>query len=625
MATPNWYDNPNPVVLGYGDDGQGNLTPDYGDIFKYLRGSSDPEAGTSTPDNQAAMDAFKNLSVLPNLTNMRRDPLTNHWIGELNGQQVNWGMPGANAEEWSPTGDGQARAMSTQGDTRFAQIAGRTEDGRLVFGSPIKSQAPPAATRNSFYEFLGDVAPSFLAAFAGPQIAGALGSAIPGLSSGAAAAGTGAILGGGSAALRGGDIGRGALMGGATAAIGNGLFGASGGNALAGNDLSALDYPTLTGAEAQAYGAPITNSVSNYGPMNTDYRQAVAGTSSSYADGLGTGLKTTGFDPANLGITNPNPATDLGAGLNAGGSAGLAGMGGGVGLTGGTLGIGAGGNNVLPGFDISKPETWGGTIPGGMAVDAAATGTGMGSTVWGDILKGVGTAATTVGSGIAKAFDSNPLGTIAGGIGIAGSLFGDKGLLTGDSKSAADAATDAADMADPFRSYRAGYAEQLSKLMANPSLAMGTPGYQFARLAGQQGLERAGAKLGQNDSGNRAIALNNYNQNYALSSLDNQIKTLAGLSGATQNPANASSAYLAAQNAQAASDQNMWKSLGQGLGALGTGIQGLRGPAPSPASPTLSYSDQLAMLFNNQNRQAPSGFNGFSGIPTLGDFTEGWV
>ena len=554
MATPNWYDNPNPVVLGYGDDGQGNLTPDYGDIFKYLRGSSDPETGSVTPDNQAAMDAFKNLPVLPNLTNIDNTKRT----GMLNGQQVQYGMPGANAEEFSPTGDGLARAMSTQGDTRFAQIAGRTEDGKLVFSSPIRSQAPPAATRNSFYEFLGDIAPSFLAAFAGPQIAGALGSA--GLSSGAAAAGTGAILGGGSAALTGGDIGRGALMGGATAAIGNQLFGASGGNALASRD-PFLGESSLFGDEfaGDMYAADLGDTMSDVSYDNPE----------------------TTFDPnsINADIYNTPPPS-------------------------GSV------NNVLSGFDPARPETWGGTIPGGMAVDAAATGTGMGSTVWGDILKGVGTAATTIGSGIgtaagaigsgiAKAFDSNPLGTIAGGIGIAGSLFGDKGLLTGDSKKVADAAAEAATMADPFRSYRAGYAEQLSKLMANPSLAMGTPGYQFARLAGQQGLERAGAKLGQNDSGNRAIALNNYNQNYALNSYDNQIKTLAGLSGATQNPANASSAYLAAQNAQAASDQNMWKSLGQGLGALGAGVQGLRGPAPSVASPTLSYSDQLAMLYNN--------------------------
>ena len=220
VNAPNWYDNPNPVVLGYGDDGQGNLTPDYGDIFKYLRGSSDPETGSVTPDNQAAMDAFKNLPVLPNLTNIDPSKRT----GMLNGRQVQWGMPGANAEEWSPGGDGLARAMSTQGDTRLAQIAGRTEDGKLVFSSPIQSQPPPRATSGSFMDFLKDIAPSALIPFAGP-LAGALGSA--GLSAGAAAAGSGAILGGGGAALTGGDIGRGALMGGATAAIGNGIFGGS--------------------------------------------------------------------------------------------------------------------------------------------------------------------------------------------------------------------------------------------------------------------------------------------------------------------------------------------------------------------------------------------------------------
>ena len=173
VNAPNWYDNPNPVVLGYGDDGEGNLTPDYGDIFKYLRGSSDPETGAVTPDNQAAMDAFKNLPVLPNLTNIDNTKRT----GMLNGQQVQYGMPGANAEEWSPAGDGLARAMSTQGDTRFAQIAGRTEDGKLVFSSPIRSQPPPRASKSgfidSFMEFL-PMAATFAGGISGLQGLGAL-------------------------------------------------------------------------------------------------------------------------------------------------------------------------------------------------------------------------------------------------------------------------------------------------------------------------------------------------------------------------------------------------------------------------------------------------------------------
>ena len=133
-------------------------------------------------------------------------------------------------------------------------------------------------------------------------------------------------------------------------------------------------------------------------------------------------------------------------------------------------------------------------------------------------------------------------------------------------------------------------------------------------------MGRVGAKAGQNFSGNQAIVLNNYNQNYALGSYNDQIKTLAGLTGANQNPANASSAYLNAQQQQMAADQNMWKSLSQGVG----GIQGLVGPAQNKASPGMNFSsDQMAAILNAARGGSTPTLGGYNPYTTpITDFTD---
>ena len=51
-------------------------------------------------------------------------------------------------------------------------------------------------------------------------------------------------------------------------------------------------------------------------------------------------------------------------------------------------------------------------------------------------------------------------------------------------------------MADPFASSRQQYIDKLNAVMANPSLTMSQPGYQFALQEGMQGLNRSLAKSG---------------------------------------------------------------------------------------------------------------------------------
>ena len=189
------------------------------------------------------------------------------------------------------TYDGGLYTYGTQGD-RFdynGQIVGETDlAGQRYYltdaAGDTTMTAPPRDTSGSFVDFLKDIAPSALIPFAGP-LAGALGGGLAG------AAGSGAILGGGGAALTGGDIGRGALLGGAGGAIGNALFGALGGNAAPFDPNSIVGDP-LYGGQGGGVGAsvgggysaaaPFTNTVENFGATNTAYPEAVAGTSAGY-------------------------------------------------------------------------------------------------------------------------------------------------------------------------------------------------------------------------------------------------------------------------------------------------------------------------------------------------------
>ena len=257
--------------------------------------------------------------------------------------------------------------------------------------------------------------------------------------------------------------------------------------------------------------------------------------------------------------------------------------------------------NVQPGFDINNPGTWAtGLSAADTALNTSATGTGMGSSVWDKILGGVGTVgsalaigARAIGTGLANSFSNNPLGSLAATLGIGSALVGPGGLLASDKNSAVTPAAASA-MADPFGKYRSMYADQLNALMTNPSLTMSTPGYQFGLGQGLQGINRVSAKAGQNFSGNTAIALNNYAQNYGLSSYDTQVNRLAGLAGATQNPSSAATAALAAQSQQTAQQQAAWSGLAQGIGGLG-GSQKLPTAAPT-TSPGMSYTDTIALL-----------------------------
>ena len=141
-------------------------------------------------------------------------------------------------------------------------------------------------------------------------------------------------------------------------------------------------------------------------------------------------------------------------------------------------------------------------------------------------------------------------------------------------------------MADPFSASRPQYVNQLNALMANPSLAMSQPGYQFQRQQGEQAIDRKLAARGMGSytpegrgsaSGGADIARMKYGQEYALGSYNDYVKQLSGLAGATQAPGVGGQAALSAQSAAAAAATQGWGAINQGIGTM----QSIMKAAPS--------------------------------------------
>ncbi|CAB4210266.1 hypothetical protein UFOVP1429_1, partial [uncultured Caudovirales phage] len=124
------------------------------------------------------------------------------------------------------------------------------------------------------------------------------------------------------------------------------------------------------------------------------------------------------------------------------------------------------------------------------------------------------------------------------------------------------------------------YINQLNAVMANPSLTMSQPGYQFQFQEGLQGLNRNLAKRGMGTgtpgqpgvpaAGGAGMAQQRYGQQYAQTSYNDYVNQLAGLAGAKQNPSAGATAGLNAQEQAQKQAQKGWGALGESAGALST-------------------------------------------------------
>lgn len=121
--------------------------------------------------------------------------------------------------------------------------------------------------------------------------------------------------------------------------------------------------------------------------------------------------------------------------------------------------------------------------------------------------------------------------TLSTGLNIGSGLYG-----LYQSKQMQDMARSAFTQSNPFGPYRQQYAEQLARLGANPSSITGYPGYQFGFDQGSQAVQRAMAAQGYLGSGNEAIALQRYGEEYAGQFLSAEEARLANLAGASIGP-----------------------------------------------------------------------------------------
>ena len=271
----------------------------------------------------------------------------------------------------------------------------------------------------------------------------------------------------------------------------------------------------------------------------------------------------------------------------------------------------------------------GGAVAATAAAGAAAPASGVGATqaagtglTAAKILSG---ASTAVGAGsllgsFMDSVSSNPImKALQAGQGIAGIVSGmtsTQGMISPEQARA---------MADPFASSRQQYIDQLNALMANPSLTTSTPGYQFNLQQGLAGIDARQAKSGVSRTGAGDIGVQQYGQQQAMSSFDQQVKNLSGLSGAGVSPAQGATAALTAQGQQVDQRNAGWKAIGQGIGGLGQSLaRGVGATQPGGYSITNPNADIDYEKRYDPYSPSMQPMGGYVADPTIGAQGDGF-
>jgi len=255
---------------------------------------------------------------------------------------------------------------------------------------------------------------------------------------------------------------------------------------------------------------------------------------SSAAEAISAGAATA----ENLGLPAATSIADLGA-VQGSASAGY------LGSVGGDI-AGAGAGSITPEMVKAANATSDpiGALASmtGMSPQEIAAATGQGAqagTSLGDILGYAKTGAQIIGG----------LGKAAGGIGAlqAGKKVGQL-------------------QADPFAQYRPGLAAQLNQLLTSPQTVTQTPGYQFNLSQGLQGLQAQQAAQGRLVSGGALLQGQQYGQQLASQTYQQQLANLASLSGATQSPGTGATAQAGLYGGQLGGILGGAQAIAQGLG-----------------------------------------------------------
>jgi len=283
--------------------------------------------------------------------------------------------------------------------------------------------------------------------------------------------------------------------------------------------------------------------------------------------------------------------TELFAGAEAGGA-----VGGAAALTGGEVAAGvgagelAGGGAALAGdaafnsaltdafaypstVDYGAGTQYAANTAGGVVSDAGGGGGILSS---GGDLSAMTGGGSGVGAGLTPTIDA--IGGAAGGAGAAGGITGGQilsglsgGLQAGAGLYALSTAQKIGQMSgqsDPFAAYRPQYAGQLASLMNNPNSVSTLPQYQFNLQQGLQAMQAQQASQGRLVSGGALMQGQQFGQQLAGQSYQQQLNTLASLSGATQSPSSGAAAQSGLLTGQISGLLGGTQALTSGFGNL---------------------------------------------------------
>jgi hypothetical protein len=165
-------------------------------------------------------------------------------------------------------------------------------------------------------------------------------------------------------------------------------------------------------------------------------------------------------------------------------------------------------------------------------------------------------------------------------------LIGGIGKMFGGAQALANGRQVQPGQADPFSAYRPQFASQLQNLMNNPNSVTQTPGYQFNLSQGLQGLQAQQAAQGRLVSGGALLQGQQFGQNLASQTYNDQLKTLMALSGANQSPGTGATAMSNVGASNLGSTLGGWQAIAGGAGQvvnpLATLYANFNNPSPNP-------------------------------------------
>lgn len=234
-------------------------------------------------------------------------------------------------------------------------------------------------------------------------------------------------------------------------------------------------------------------------------------------------------------------------------------------------------------------------IAGGVAADAASMFTpemiaaaNASSDPIGMLSAMTSMSPAEVAAAVGPGAQTSTLGNILGYAKTAAPIVGGISKLMGGYQAIQAGKAVNPNQADPFSPYRSQYAGQLQALMNNPNSVTQTPGYQFNLAQGLQGLQAQQAAQGRLVSGGALIQGQQFGQNLAQQSYQDQLKTLMTLSGANQSPATGATAMQNVGASNLGSTYGGWQSIAGGLGQIANPLATLysnyNNPSPNPSA-----------------------------------------